>query len=228
MQIYSEDNDMKNHQYSSLQMYEKIIEQFPDWKKWLQTELDYINNFINKNHNVLVIGVGWGREIIQLAKYCNSITGIEIDEKELKIADELTKNSNNVELLLMDMFDLNLNKKFDFVLALGNIIGNIGEHKKQFIKKVTTVLKPGGRFFMGVYRIEASAKRKEIYSHINCKVDDLGSGVLILDDTYFTEGFSIVEIIELFAYSNFNIQISSFDYYGYLIEARQFLKKFHN
>lgn len=80
--------------------------------------------FINKEYNVLDIGCGTGKYILEFARIGKDATGIDISPNMIKYAKENAKNMNlsnvSFEIIPWQELDVNKikwNKKFDFVFA---------------------------------------------------------------------------------------------------------------
>jgi SAM-dependent methyltransferase len=80
--------------------------------------------FIKKEYDVLDIGCGTGKYLLEFAKVVNNVTGIDISPKMITYAEENAKDMNlsNVRFKVipwqeLDVHKLEWNKKFDLVFA---------------------------------------------------------------------------------------------------------------
>lgn len=97
---------------------------------------------INKGYDVLDIGCGTGKYLLEFAKIANNVTGIDISPKMISYAEENVKNMNlsNVNFKVVPWQKLNVdenkwNKKFDLVFASMSPAIN---SKKTLIKIIET------------------------------------------------------------------------------------------
>ncbi len=79
---------------------------------------------INRGYDVLDIGCGAGKYILEFAKIANDVTGIDISSKMISYAEQNVKNMNlsNANFKVIPWQDINLDayrwsKKFDLVFA---------------------------------------------------------------------------------------------------------------
>ena len=124
--------------------------------KNLNDALDYTHKLflndasIKKKDNILDVGFGTGEFCVFLANNLdNTITGINISEHQLNIANKKKKKLklNNVEFVKKNVYELDtLGKKFDVVFML-----EIGLHlpdTKKALKKIFKSLNRGGRLIV--------------------------------------------------------------------------------
>lgn len=84
--------------------------------KWLLKKINAM-----KPESILEVGCGFGRNIkflIENGVEPSSITGVDISENMIKLAKDYIKN-HKVKLFVFDLFNLDMNKKFDFVFTHG-------------------------------------------------------------------------------------------------------------
>ena len=100
---------------------------------------------------VLDIGCGVGGTSIQLAKNLNcKVTGITISPVQVQMAKEASRNlKNKPHFLVDDANDLSLEGKFDAVWAVETI--SHLNNRKNFFKKVTKLLVPGGKICVAAW-----------------------------------------------------------------------------
>jgi len=99
---------------------------------------------LKNSKKILDIGCGTGAILRDMAEITNGqITGIDIDEKKLKIAGEYTADLDNVKLMKGDMSDI----PFDdhtFDLVTFHIVLVYVKDQKKAIEECVRVTKPGG------------------------------------------------------------------------------------
>ncbi len=113
-----------------------------------------------KGGRVLEIGCGDGRMTFGLATYCNSITGVDINERFIQIAKERLKNGNekDIEFLIMDAQQLNLSDESFDVVLFPWVLQMISDPMVA-VRKAYRVLKPGGAVIVVGLRSDADYDR---------------------------------------------------------------------
>jgi SAM-dependent methyltransferase len=113
-------------------------------------EADYIDGFIRKYTNetktILDLGCGTGRHAYELFKKGYKLTGVDISENMLKMADNLPKN--DIEFVKGDVRTVELSKKFDVVISLFHVLSyqQTNDDVVSMLNTVKKHLKPGGLF----------------------------------------------------------------------------------
>lgn len=100
----------------------------------------------NGNQDFLEAGCGNGLVTKYLAKkYGGSVTGIDIDPKQIELARKEAEGMQNIRYLEADTTSLPFkDRKFDIVLSFG-VLHHI-ENWLDALKEIKRVLKPGGYF----------------------------------------------------------------------------------
>lgn len=143
-----------------------------------------VMNLINDSEKVLDIGCSSGNfgEELMRNKHC-VVDGIDVDAKDVNLAKQKLRNAHvlNVENDPIDIFD----EKYDVILMM-DVIEHLVEPVKA-LKKIATLLKPGGRLVFSVPNM----------SHISVRLDLLMGkfnyrNTGLLDDThlhFYTEEY---------------------------------------
>jgi len=98
----------------------------------LKYDLFFKNN-LNENDVVLDIGCGNGHLAMSVAEKVKRIVGVDISEKNIKIAKE-NNDKSNLEFLLGDATNYNFDGKFDAII-LSNVLEHI-EKRVEFLKNI--------------------------------------------------------------------------------------------
>lgn len=128
------------------------------------------NNFLDelklyKNKDVLEVGVGTGRLAVKTCTSCKSFTGIDLSSKTIERAKTHLSVFKNVTLLLDDFMEHNFTAKYDIVYSSLTFM-HIAE-KLKAIRKVSALLKDGGRFVLSV---DKNPQRVMIYNDSEIQV----------------------------------------------------------
>lgn len=129
--------------------YDKIYE-----KKDYKTESDFLTQVIKEYSpvavkNILSLGCGTASHDIILAKKGFTITGIDRSKEMIAIAKKKAKDSGvNIIFKVSDATKFQLNKKFNFAMAMFNIAGYMTENDKmeKMLINVLRSLKKNGLF----------------------------------------------------------------------------------
>ncbi len=117
----------------------------PRIQQYLQAEIDYAANLIQPGDNVLELGCGYGRIILELAGPATTIVGIDNSQDNLICASEYLKGIDNYELALMDAANLAFgSQQFDLVLCLQNGISAFGLDPSDLMAEAIRVTRSGG------------------------------------------------------------------------------------
>lgn len=115
-------------------------------------EVDFIEKEIafDKNTQILDVGCGTGRHLVELAKRGYKVTGFDFSADQLKAAQKKADDAKvEVELLQMDARNFKMNKKFDLAIMLcegGFPLMDTDEENFEILKNVVQTLNPGGKF----------------------------------------------------------------------------------
>jgi CMP-N-acetylneuraminic acid synthetase/SAM-dependent methyltransferase len=167
--------------------------------EFAKTEIKYINDYysiikVAKRPNLLSIGVGGGYAEKYISNHYVKY-GVEPDIKAAKIA------INNVDYLYNDKFE-NIEftySTFDLVFA-----HHVIEHIKdpiEFIVKINTILKVGGKLIIGTPNFDSAMARR------------YGDNFRMLNDPTHISLFSEMSLRDLLADFGFNVDYVDFPYF---------------
>lgn len=132
---------------------------------------------LNKNKDVLEIGIGTGRIAVKVAPFCNHLTGIDISPKTIERAKENLKEYTNISFVCDDFSCYNFGETFDVIYSSLTMMHF--ENKKQVILKVATLLRDGGIFGLSIDKnrdeyIDMGTRKIKVYPDT---LDDITSHI---------------------------------------------------
>jgi SAM-dependent methyltransferase len=125
-------------------------------------EMEILRRIPLKNGELLLLGLGTGREAIPLGKYGFSITGVDYLKEMTEIAeDETSKKGVDIKTIIQEVstIDLPYKNHFDIIWLSNGIYSCIPTRKRRVeaLKKISSLLKPDGYLacqFMWLGRIK--------------------------------------------------------------------------
>ena len=121
-------------------------------EKYVMPFIEEFKN-INEHTSILEIGCGEGGNLAPFVKKgCRKIVGIDMSKKKIENANnffEKIKNSNNIELICSDIYDIKAEDigQFDIIITR-DVLEHIHGQAK-FMNFVKRFMKPDGKFFLG-------------------------------------------------------------------------------
>ena len=124
----------------------------PRIKQYLEADTQFVLDRIQPSDNVLELGCGYGRVLKRLAEKVQKVTGIDIAEASLKLAQEYLMDIGNVELHYMTARSLKFdNQTFDAVIGIQNSISALKIEPQLLLEESMRVTKNGGKVFLSSY-----------------------------------------------------------------------------
>lgn len=186
---------MKHCELSTINMFNKLVDVFPEFAEWTKQDVVEIKKFLKKNSIVLDVGCGWGREIKELAPFCKKIIALDNDSKEIEIAKSYLKNIQNVEFEIQDAKKTSFpDELFDIIISVGNTFGNLGDDKEKVLQEMKRLIKKEGKILLSVYFKDTNSKRAIAYKSIGLKIKTIENGKIIFKDGLISEEFSKDEL----------------------------------
>lgn len=107
------------------------------------------------NLSLLDIGCGTGDLCLALSSSFRLVTGIDLDEEMLEIAQSDKKKAENVDFRHLNMLEMDLTfgpESFDAILCFGNTLVHLAnlEEIARFLEHAKHLLRPGGKLLMQV------------------------------------------------------------------------------
>ncbi len=135
---------------------------------------------LDKDKEVLEIGMGTGRIAIKVAPHCKRLTGIDISTKTIQRAKENLNEHSNISFINADFTTYEFKDKFDVIYSSLTMMHF--EDKKQVISKIDFLLKEKGIFCLSIDKnqsnyIDMGNRKIKIYP------DKLDNILEIIDET---------------------------------------------
>ena len=148
-----------------------------------------IDKFVSmiKGDNILDLGCAVGSFTKYVADKGKCVDGIDYSKNMIAIAKE---NVNNANFYVMDMLDLNLNKKYDGVMAINSTIHVEKRRMRELFDSIYNLLNDNGIFFIILQEGEGERMVTEPFDESLAE---------------FVSYYKIQEIEKLFAKCNFEI-----------------------
>lgn len=139
-------------QYSELANYYDLLMFDVDYKKWTQYIMDIFSKYGKNPSNILDIACGTGRITIELASLGYKMTGVDISEEMLSVAENNMRNSKHrATFIKQDMVNISIKEKFDCVLCLCDGVNYVEEYELiKYFQNVYNVLNDNGIFIFDI------------------------------------------------------------------------------
>lgn len=103
---------------------------------------------------LLEIGAGCGALTNYFCKKVKNVKAIELTERRARINYERNKNYDNLEIIVGDVFNINFDIKFDYIVVIG-VLEYAGMNNEQdayykFLLKLKSLLKEDGQLILGI------------------------------------------------------------------------------
>jgi len=113
----------------------------------------FLNKMLKVNGPVLEVGVGTGRFFIEALNQGVDIYGIDISPSMVKVLKIKLPPEEHHRVSVQDLCDLNLDRKFDLIIAPFRVFMHLLKVEDQFkaLEKVHEHLNPGGHFIFDLF-----------------------------------------------------------------------------
>ena len=136
------------NKYYVYKTYNKIADWFNKNRSLEFFEKDYIDlalSFLSKDAKILSLGCGTGKPIEEYLLNENFyVTCVDGSNEMLNLAKINLSKFENVEFILSDMREINLNKKFDFIIAWHSFFHLPQEDQRKMFKLFANHINAGG------------------------------------------------------------------------------------
>jgi 2-polyprenyl-6-hydroxyphenyl methylase/3-demethylubiquinone-9 3-methyltransferase len=136
---------------NSLKLYSVYDTIIPRIKQYLDKEIDFVRNSLDKKDNVLELGTGYGRILKELSHYAKSFVGIDISEDSIEFGKEYLKEMLNIRLDAKNAYELDFVETFDVVLCLQNGLSALKGDPLDLVNISMRALRQGGKAYFSTY-----------------------------------------------------------------------------
>jgi demethylmenaquinone methyltransferase/2-methoxy-6-polyprenyl-1,4-benzoquinol methylase len=180
-----------------------------------------LKNIPNDNLKILDIAVGTARNSILLAtnRNCLNITGIDLSEEMLKIAqkDIERQNIKNITLLKMDAVNMAFEYRTFDIIIISLLLHELNENiANKILNDCKNILKPDGKIYILEWDKPKNIIQKMLFSIIE-----------ILEPKEY-KLFMKKDLEEYFNKNNFNIENIEYGDYTKIIELKIGINKHNN
>ncbi|AVL01340.1 MULTISPECIES: class I SAM-dependent DNA methyltransferase [Pediococcus] len=135
---------------SFAELYDQLFDEdeYQNWFEYTQKEVD-----LSRKNNWLELACGAGRLVVQLAQHGQIVTGFDLSEEMLALAEQHTRDAEvAAELIQGNMLDLSELEQFDVVSCYADSFCYLPDEEQvlQSFSEVYEHLKSGGQFIFDV------------------------------------------------------------------------------
>ncbi len=106
---------------------------------------------LEKNAQILEIGANYGEITGYLCNLCENVTSVELSKEKAKIIEKRHSTKENLECIVGNLENIQINKKFDYVIIIGQIekaskwLPNSNNPEKDLLLLSSKMLKENGK-----------------------------------------------------------------------------------
>lgn len=123
----------------------------PRVARYLEEEIAFVRRGLHGGERVLEVAAGYGRIMRALAADVAEIDGIDISPANVAYGEEYLEGCPNCRLLVMDVHEMRLMRKYDVALCLQNGLSAVKGDASGTVEAVMGTLRPGGRAYFSTY-----------------------------------------------------------------------------
>ena len=124
----------------------------PRVRRYLQAEIDYLRERLRPTDEVLELGCGYGRVMLELAPRVHGIIGVDLAPDSLELGRKLGNGDPRMEFLEMNALDLTFpDHLFDAVVCVQNGICAFRVNPEKLVLEALRVTRHGGLAFFSSY-----------------------------------------------------------------------------
>jgi ubiquinone/menaquinone biosynthesis C-methylase UbiE len=185
-------HDTTDHKRGVRGVYERIAKEYnhripgrtPCDHRFTETEMNFLLGRVHAGDRVLDMGCGTGRFTVPMAEHGADVTGLDISPSMLSQLEATARDRGaRVSTCEGDMADLPFDDdRFDVVTSMLALMHIPVEDRQQVFLEVARVLKPGGRFVLGV-KNEQFERLSHVDRFASMDITDVRNKQLIFTET---------------------------------------------
>lgn len=147
-------------EYKEFAKYYDTLYRNKDYEK----EVIFLSNFLLSSSKILDVGCGTGRHASFLEELGHNVDGVDLNSEMLEIA----KNRIKGNLYNQNILDLNINLKYDFIIAMFAVVNHLHNLKELEIvfKNLKDLLNDNGKILIDLHNPQSSGQKIDIYNDI--------------------------------------------------------------
>jgi 2-polyprenyl-6-hydroxyphenyl methylase/3-demethylubiquinone-9 3-methyltransferase len=164
----------------------------PRVRQYLNAEIRFVVDRLGPRSNVLELGCGYGRVVLELAKVAERVVGIDTSTESLILARKLAGSEPKCEFIEMDAVELGFpDDEFDATVCVQNGICAFGVDQERLVREALRVTRSGGRVLLSSYTERFFPHRLEWFQRqaergLVGQIDpgSTGDGVIVCEDGF--------------------------------------------
>lgn len=198
-------------------------------KKFLEAEIGLVLEKVSEKDLILDLGCGYGRVSKRLIDKGCSVTGIDISEENIKLAEELNEGIHSMQFYVMDAAKLSFpNNSFDVTLCVQNGISAFKTDPLVLVSEAIRVTRNGGIILFSSYSAKFWNERLKWFQ-IQAKhglIGEIdynltGNGVIVCKDGFSAITFSGQDFLDLATKYGIEAEIYEIDNSSIFCEMRK-------
>jgi 2-polyprenyl-6-hydroxyphenyl methylase/3-demethylubiquinone-9 3-methyltransferase len=191
----------------------------PRVRQYLEAEIRFLQYRLHPGDEVLELGCGYGRVMLELAPKVRRILGVDISEESLELGRKLAGSKPNVEYHEMDALELTFpNGTFDAVVCIQNGICAFHVNPEKLMLEALRATRRGGCAFFSSY-VEAFWPHRLEWFELQARhglvgeidYDQTGDGVIVCKDGFRAGAMERQDFRSLCARLRLNAEITEVD-----------------
>ncbi|KGX93558.1 methyltransferase [Pontibacillus halophilus JSM 076056 = DSM 19796] len=137
------------------EVYDDLMSDAP-YEEWVSITEGVLSRKEGSTKDVIDLGCGTGEITLQLAKKGFTMTGVDLSEAMLTIAQQkATKARQSIQWVAQDITAINLEESHDLAISYCDVVNYLGtsEQIQSFFARVYELLRPGGTFIFDSHSI---------------------------------------------------------------------------
>ncbi len=182
----------------------------PQYKKYIDEEIELLKIKLKGADNILEAGVGIGRLIRHISPIVGKLIGIDNSDYMIKKATEVASGFGNVEIKKLDLEKISEKYPqgfFDYSLVMWNTLGNVSD-EVLFLKSLAEVTKK--EIIITVHKKGTLPQRRNWYKTVGIEVEkvDEDSETVYTDSGLRSKAYNLEDIQILAEKVNLKIENS--------------------